>query len=289
MPPLPAPPALLAAGDPFQHTWNVWGVEFYRWIVHFDRIPLMKSLGMTNAVVTMLFVALLLTVVGLRAGAEARRAIAENRAPRGLAAAIESVVQFIRDEMMRPNMPHHHRSPYFVALFATMFFFVLTCNLLGLLPQPFGRTATGSPWVNAGLAFGITYVVGILGGGFREHGVGFLAHIAPPAPFAVRWLILWPIEFLGLIVKPFALTIRLTANMTAGHIILAVLIGFLSHAFKDAVTGEIAWGTTAAVWIPSAFGYFAITAFEIAIAFIQAYIFTVLSTVFVGASLAHEH
>ena len=274
--------SFLASGDPFQHTWNTWLVEFYGLDLDLSKIEFCRHWGITNAVVIMLFAALLLLVAGLVVGREARRALAENRCPRGLAAVVETVVEFIRNEMMRPNLPHHYKSPYFVSLFSTLFFFILLNNLLGLLPQPFGHTATGSFWVNAGIAFGVTYTVGILGAGFYEHGVGFLAHIAPHAPFPVRWFILWPIEFLGLLVKPVALTIRLTANMTAGHIILAVLIGFLSQHF-DSV------GTSIAVKVPSALGYAAITGFEVAICFIQAYIFTVLRCVFVGASLSHEH
>jgi len=278
--PLLAP--VLAAGDPFRHTWNVWGIELYGWIVHFDRIPLMKSLGITNAVATMLVVAVFLTFVCCRAGAESRRAVAENRAPRGMAAAIESVVQFIRDQMMRPNLPHHYRSPYFIALFSTLFFFILSCNLFGLLPQPFGRTATGTPWVNAGLSFGITFCVGILGAGIWEKGpIGFLKGLVPGGVPLALWPLLFVIELVGLLVKPFALMIRLTANMTAGHIILAVLGGFLTMGF---VSVGASIGIAA-----SFFGFFAITVFEIAIAFIQAYIFTILSCVFVGQSLSHEH
>lgn len=272
---------LLASGGPFEHTWNTWLVEFYAWHVDLRDYEITRKLGITNAVATMIFIVLLLSAVGIRAGNEAKRAIAENRVPRGLAGIVETLVQFVRDQILRPNLPHHWRSPYFISLFCTLFFFILTSNLLGLLPQPFGHTATGSPWVNGALAFGVTFIVGIWGAGFYEHGLGFFGHIAPHAPWPVRWIILFPIEFLGLFVKPFALTIRLTANMTAGHIILAVLSGFMV-TFGHSVGASI--GASA-----SALGYVAITAFEIAIAFIQAYIFTVLSSVFVGASLSHEH
>ena len=229
-----------------------------------------------------LFVALLLSVVGLRAGSEAKRAAAENRVPRGFGGIVETLVEFIRDQMMRPNLPHHYRSPYFIGLFSTLFFFILTCNLAGLLPQPFGHTATGSPWVNGALAFGVTFLVGIVGAGIWEKGpIHFFTGLVPPGVPAPLWPLLFVIELVGLVVKPFALTIRLTANMTAGHIILAVLSGFLL-GFGHSIGASIGAGA-------SAVGYLAITAFEIAIAFIQAYIFTVLSTVFIGQSLSHEH
>lgn len=281
---------LLAADDPFQHTWNSWTLHFYAWSVDLHEIEICRKLGITNFVVAMLTVFVVLVVMGMRVGAEARRAAAENRSPRGLAGVFETVVQFIRDEMLRPNMPHHYRKPGFIALFSTFFFFILACNLIGLLPQPFGHTPTGTPWVTGALAFGGTFVIGILGCGSWEKGHGnpvtgfpkFLVGLVPHGvPFFV-WPLLFVIEVVGIVVKPVALTIRLWANMTAGHIILAVLSGFLGMAFHSI-------GVAIAVKGASALGFFAITGFEIAIAFIQAYIFTVLSSVFVGAALSHEH
>ncbi len=275
---------LLASGGPFEHTWNSWLLDLYAWKFDLSTIAIFETLGLSRSVVMMLVSAAILLFVGARAGGEARRATAEGRMPRGLAHVFEVVVQFIRDEMMRPNMPHHFRKPFLVAVFCTYFFFVLICNLLGLFPQPFGHSATGSPWVTGALAFGGTLVL-IFAAGVYEHGpIGYLAHLAPPAPWWVRWPLLFPIELVGQLVKPFALMIRLAANMTAGHIILAVLSGFLVKEFVEISTPELV-----AVLGASAFGFFAITAFEIAIAFIQAYIFTVLSCVFVGASLSHEH
>ena len=274
--------ALLAEGNPFEHTWNTWGIELYGYVLHLDRIPLCKSLGLSNAVVMMLFAAVLLSVVGISAAGEARRAQAESRAPRGLAAAIETIVTFIRDDVLKPNMPHHYKSGYFIGLFTTIFLFVLTCNLLGLLPQPFGKTATGSVWVNGALAFGITFCVGIIGAGIWEKGfLHFWTGLVPGGVPLPLWPLLFVIEVVGIFVKPFALMIRLTANMTAGHIILAVLSGFILGFAHSA-------GATAGA-VAGAAGFFAITGFEIAIAAIQAYIFTVLSSVFVGASLSHEH
>lgn len=273
---------LLAAGDPFKHTWNTWEIHFYNWTLDLHSIEICRKLGITNFVAAMLVVAVLLVVLGIKVGGEARRAAAEGRAPRGIAAAFETVVQFIRDEMLRPNMPHHYRSPYFIALFSTFFFFILFCNLIGLLPQPFGHTPTGTPWVTGALAFGGTFVIGILGAGHWEKKLHFFPSLVPHGVPWWVWPLLFAIEVVGIVVKPVALTIRLWANMTAGHIILAVLSGFLGMAFHS-------FAVAAAVKGASAFGYLAITGFEIAIAFIQAYIFTVLSSVFVGAALSHEH
>src|SRR5262249_40095154 len=121
---------LLAEGNPFEHTWNTWLIEFYGHAIDLRDYEICRRLGISNAVVTMLFVALLLMVLGIRAGAEASRGSVEGRAPRGIAAVFEAGVLFIRDAMMKPNMPHHWRSPYFISLFSTMGFFILTCNLL---------------------------------------------------------------------------------------------------------------------------------------------------------------
>lgn len=272
---------LAAGGNPFEHTWNTWHIHFYKWSIDLSALPGFEALGITNFVAMMLAAALLLCVLGIRAGNEARRARDEGRMPRGMAHVMEVFVQFIRDEMMRPNMPHHYQGHGFISIFTTFFFFILFCNLIGLFPQPFGHTATGSFWVTGSLAFLGTLMI-MIGAGIREKGpVGFWTGLVPHGVPLWLWPLLFIIEVVGLIVKPFALMIRLAANMTAGHIILAVLAGFL--------TAHLSAAAAALVWPASAFGFFAITAFEIVIAFIQAYIFTVLSCVFVGQCLSHDH
>src|SRR5262245_54605707 len=230
----------------------------------------------------MFVVALLLLVIGVKAGGEARRALEQGRSPRGLGHVVEVLVDFVRTQVMKPQMPHHYEKGLFSAYFCTLFFFILCNNLIGLVPAPFGHTPTGVFMLNAGLAFGCTLIM-IVGSGFAEYGImwwwkGLVPHGVP------WWLapLVWAIEVVGTVIKPFSLTIRLTANMTAGHIILAVLMGFLTLAIDSAVVSGV-------VKLSSGFGYLAITAFEIAIAFIQAYIFTMLSAVFVGMSLSHEH
>ena len=272
---------LLASGDPFRHTWNTWDIDLVFQTLHLRYFEACRTLGITNAVVMLFVVALLLLVIGAKAGGEARRALAEGRAPRGLGHVVEVLVDFVRGQVMKPQMPHHFAKPFYGAYFCTLFFFILLNNLIGLVPAPFGHTPSGVFTLNAGLAFGCTFLV-IVGSGFAEHGgmwwwKGFVPHGVP------WWLtpLIWVIEIVGVFIKPFSLTIRLTANMTAGHIILAVLGGFLLM-MGSSVGASIGAGA-------SAFGYLAISAFEIAIAFIQAYIFTMLSAVFIGASLSHEH
>jgi F-type H+-transporting ATPase subunit a len=270
------------AHDPFRHTWNTWELDFGAKQVDLHSIPAFASLGITNGVLMLFVVALALVGVGVAAGGEAKRALAEGRTPRGLGHLIEVFVEFIRNEIVKPQMPHHYRKGFFNAYFCTLFFFIVACNLIGLVPAPFGHNPTGMFILNAALAFGCTFLV-IIGSGFYEHGAkwiwtGFVPHGVP------LWIapLIWVIEIVGLVVKPFSLTIRLTANMTAGHIILAVLMGLLMTAVNSI-------GVAALVRVPSGFGYLAISGFEIGIAFIQAYIFTMLSAVFVGMSLSHEH
>jgi F-type H+-transporting ATPase subunit a len=274
-------PLLASGGDPFKHTWNTWQLDLVFTTVDLRQFPICEKLGITNVVVMMLVVAVVLLVIGLKAGAEATRALDEGRTPRGLGHVVEVFVDFVREQIVRPQMPHHVEKPFFNSYFCTLFFFVLFNNLIGLAPPPFGHTPTGTFMLNVGLAFGWTWIV-IIGSGFGEHGpkwiwTGFVPHGVP------WWLtpLIWLIEVVGILIKPFSLTIRLTANMTAGHIILAVLGGFLL------MMGQGIGATIGAS--ASAFGYLAITAFEVAIAFIQAYIFTLLSAVFVGMSVSHEH
>jgi F-type H+-transporting ATPase subunit a len=272
---------LLATGDPFEHTWNTWELDFIWKRVDLRQFPICEKLGITNAVVMMFLVALVLLVVGIKAGNEAKRSLAEGRTPRGLGHVVEVLVDFIRDAITKPQMPHHFEKPFFNAYFCTLFFFILFCNLIGLAPAPFGHTPTGTFMLNAGISVGCTFALIVFGGMSEKGFLGFFTGLVPHGVPIFLWPLLFVIELVGLLIKPFSLTIRLTANMTAGHIILAVLSSFLL-AMGASVGASIGAGA-------SAFGYLAITGFEIAIAFIQAYIFTLLSAVFVGMSLSHEH
>lgn len=193
--------------------------------------------------------------------------------PSGFANAVEAIVLFIRDEIAKPNIgekDHGKFMPYLL----TVFFFVLTCNFLGLIP--YGATATGNVSVTAGLAlmtFTVTQIAGMMHNGI----FGYWKNLVPPGlPFPVT-LILIPIEFIGLFSKPFALCIRLFANMTAGHVIVLAILGliFLFKAYAIAL-----------VAVPFAL---AIYLLEIFVGLIQAYVFTMLSAVFIGMAVHQEH
>jgi F-type H+-transporting ATPase subunit a len=269
----------LLAADLMSHVTNSDELHFGPW--HFG-IP-----GVNKHVTMMLLAAL---VVGAAAIATARAAVRAQG--RGLLAnCVEATCLFLRNEVVRPGIGDHHASAWF-PLFATFFFFILVNNLLGLLPPPLGATATGNIWVTASLA--VVTLAAMFGGGMKEKGVfGFWLSLIPHGvPLALKPLV-WAIEFFGLFVKPFALTVRLFANMTAGHVILAVLGSFLiagSEGFFTGKLGAAGWlGLKAGVGLPTLGFALFIMVFEVLVAFIQAYIFTTLSAIFVGQCLSHEH
>ena len=272
-------PVLVLASDLISHVTNSDEIHVGTW--HFG-IP-----GLSKHVVMMLVSAVFVAVIAI---ATARAAVRAQG--RGLLAnCVESTALFIRDEIVRPGIGHHHASAYF-PLFATFFFFILANNLIGLLPPPFGASATGNIWVTAALA-SVTLVTMFVGGMVEKGVFGFWIGLVPHGVPFYMWPIVWLIEVFGLFTKPFALTVRLFANMTAGHVILAVLGTFLvagTEALGEGRMGMGGWlGLKFGVGIPTLGFALFINTFEVAVAFIQAYIFTTLSAIFVGQCLSHEH
>lgn len=208
------------------------------------------------------------------------RGVGRETAPKGLLQNLfEALIVFIRDEVARPNLGPKYKKylPYLL----TVFFFILFCNLLGLVP--FGMTATSNLMLTAVLAI-ITFILTQLGG--TKH---YWQHILwpPGVPTFVK-PILVPVEILGLFTKPFALAIRLFANMTAGHLIILSLMGLI-FTFSN-LFGATAGYVVSPVSV--AFSLF-IYLLELLVAFIQAYIFTMLSALFIGMAVeehaGHEH
>lgn len=189
--------------------------------------------------------------------------------PKGMSTVLETLVLFIRDDIARPTMGEKAGDRYTPYLL-NCFFFILIMNLLGLVP--YAGSATASIGVTAGLAlltFILTQLAGIKAVGMR----GYLKHLTGGVHPAL-WPIMIPVEFIGLFTKPFALTIRLFANMLAGHIIILFLLGLIFILKASAL---------APIWIG-----FAVAAYllEVFVAFVQAYIFTLLSALFIGMSVA---
>jgi len=193
--------------------------------------------------------------------------------PGGVGNLLEALVLFVRDEISIKNMGEHHGkklAPYML----TLFFFILACNLLGLLPL--GATATGNVNVTAGLAilsFIMIQLEGMRENGFIKHWKNLVPHGLPI--FVLPIMIV--VEILGMFVKPFALCIRLFANMTAGHVAILAFLGMI-FIFKNAFVGVVA--------VPLALG---IMLLELFVAFLQAYIFTMLTSLFIGFSVHPSH
>jgi F-type H+-transporting ATPase subunit a len=215
----------------------------------------------------MMWIASLALLVILLASMKGRAGV-----PRGkLQNAVEALFLFVRDEIAVPNIGHegHRYTPYL----ASCFFFILALNFLGLVP--YGATATGNLGVTivlATTAFVMTQVAGM-----RAQGVaGYWLHLVPAS--VPKWLypIMVPVELIGLITKPFALMMRLFANMLAGHLVLFFILGlifFIGHV------------GVAVVAVPLAFAIFLL---EIFVALLQAYVFTLLTSVFIGMT-QHAH
>ena len=234
------------------------------------------DLSMTRHLV-FVFVAIgLLSLLLLPLGAKYKRGVGRTSAPRGLLQnTVETIVIYVRDEIARPNLGA--KTDRFLPYLLTVFFFILTCNLLGLLP--FGATATANLTTTAVLAL-FTFVITQFAG-TKDY---WLHILWPPGiPWFVK-PILVPIEILGLFTKPFALAVRLFANMTAGHLVLLNLVGLI---FIVAGMSETAgWATSVPALGLTLFVY----GLEVLVAFIQAYVFTILSALFIGMATAeHEH
>jgi F-type H+-transporting ATPase subunit a len=196
---------------------------------------------------------------------------------------LEVFLLYIRDKVARPCIGDHD-ADRFVPFLWTMFFFVLGCNLMGMVPwmgSPTGALATTA-------ALALTTFLVVCGSSIKQFGfVGFLKaqvpHMDLPKPIAVVLIpLIFAIEILGLFIKHGVLAVRLLANMMAGHVVLSVILAFIG---ASAVAGQYVWG---GVTVASVLGATALSLLELFVAFLQAYIFTFLSALFIGAAV-HPH
>ena len=211
------------------------------------------------------------------------KARAEGRAPRGYAGMMEAFVVFVRNDIAIANIGKE-MGPRYAPLIMAFFFFILMMNLLGLLP--WGASPTGNLAVTAALAVMSFFVIEI--GGMVKLGFkGYLGTIFPHVEgmhgvgAVVMMVSMAPIEILSKLVKPIALAIRLFGNMLAGHFVILSLFGIVF------LFGQLGWwswgigGVTATVVLGVMF-------LELIVAFLQAYVFALLSAVFIGL-MQHEH
>ena len=224
------------------------------------------DLSITRHVVIMWVASLLLIVLMIRAFRKPRTV------PSGLANFFEAIVLFLRDEVVLPIMGEDGKK--YLPFLLTLFFFILFCNLLGLIP--YSATATGNISVTAGLAL-CSFLV-MLGAGIANNGLfGYFKSLIPSGVPPVLLIILIPVEIIGLLVKPFALCVRLFANMTGGHVAILVFLGLISILQSE--------------WIAIGSVPFAVAIYmlEIFVGFVQAFVFTLLSTVFISMAAHPDH
>ncbi len=226
------------------------------------------DISITKHVVFMWLAAvILLTVLTI-----VSRSYKKSLVPKGVSNFMEILIVFVRDEIARPTIGKGFEK--FVPYLLTTFFFILTCNFIGLFP--YTATSTSNISVTATLAI-ISFGV-IQGGGMRKNGLfgyfkGLLPHGVP------AWLlpIMFVVEILGLFTKPFALAIRLFANMTAGHIVILALLGLI-FILRTYFVAPVSVSFALFIYL-----------LEVLVAVIQAYIFTMLSSLFIGMAVHQEH
>ena len=199
------------------------------------------------------------------------RSYKKSLVPRGFVNLIELIIVFLRDEVVLPNMGPAGLKymPYLL----TTFFYILIMNLSGLVP--YGATATGNIMVTAGLAIIAFFMIQI--SAIKAQGLKhYFAHLTGGAPWFL-WLIMIPIEILGLFTKPFALCMRLFANMTGGHIVILSLFGLI-FMFRSFVVAPVPLLFVVGIYM-----------LELFVAFLQAYVFTMLTSLFMGLGMQVEN
>lgn len=216
-----------------------------------------------NVLVSFIIAIVMLLVFGSMAKSYKKGAV-----PTGAARLLEPLVIFVRDDIAKQNIgPKYHK---FMSFLLTIFFFILFLNVIGMFP--FGINVTGSITVTFTLAIFTFFVTQFAGNKNYWGHIFWFPDVHP-----IMKIVLIPIEILGMFTKPFALMIRLFANMTAGHVIVMSLLGLI-FVYQNWIAG------------PAFFGFsIFIMVIEILVAFLQAYIFTLLSALYIGAAVEEEH
>jgi F-type H+-transporting ATPase subunit a len=226
--------------------------------------------SITKTVAGMMLAAFIILLLFLRMGSN--YSLTKNIVPKGFNGFLEPMIIFIRDEIAIPNIGHP-KYERFMPYLLTAFFFILINNIIGLIPFfPFGANVTGNIAVTMVLAL-ITFFITQLSG-TKDHWRHVFA--TPGVPVWLLWIMI-PVEIIGLFSKPFALMIRLFANITAGHIVVLSLVSLI-FIFK-------------ALWVSSVTipMVLFIDILEILVAFLQAYVFTLLSALFIGLAAKEHH
>lgn len=229
-----------------------------------------ETFGISKAVLMMLIASASLMVL---MGIFLRRPRGGQEAPSGMTNALEMLVVFVRDEIAIGNMGEKW-GRRFTPFLLTLFFFILTCNLLGMVPG--GFTATSNLNVTGALAV-MSFLTFVVTGMIALGPVGYFKHMVPEGtPLAIAPVVIL-LEIISMLVRPIALMIRLGANMTAGHIVILIILGFI-FLFQSVAVSAVSVPLAAAIMM-----------LELIVAFIQAYVFTLLTALYVGMLVAEEH
>ena len=238
--------------------WSAFGVHFC-----YDRVMLYMTIGS-------LLVAGLFVLAALRA----RR----GGAPRGSRNLVESIIDFIREQIAVPVIGEHGQQwvPFLTALFC----FILVNNIFGIIPG--AQFPVTSRMAIPAFLTALVWVL-FVGVGFRYQGFGYLKNVLfPPGVPKPVYLLLTPIEFIStFLVRPLTLSVRLFANMVAGHLVLSIFFVGAAYLFAKPATWAFA--------VPAFALSVALIGFEILVAVLQAYIFTILTAVYIGSSMHAEH
>jgi F-type H+-transporting ATPase subunit a len=243
-------------------------------------LPKVFGFQLTRYMVLELAVAAVMLLIFIPLG----RRIAKGDPPRGrFWNLFEAILLFLRDEVARPSIGRHD-SDRFVPYIWNVFFFIFFCNAFGILP--WAGSPTGSLMATAALA-GVTFCV-VVGAGVAALGpLAYTKSLVPamdvPGALGVALVpMIFMIEVVGLLIRHMVLAVRLLANMFAGHLVLAVIVGFIAWTANAAIALWIG------VTVPSVLGASALTLLELFVAFLQAYIFAFLSALFIGMAV-HPH
>ena len=250
---------------------RIYSINSHSHIKELHGLPILDLSITKNAASLFISLVLLLLIFG-SVGRKSRK---NKGAPKGLASFIEPLVVFVRDDIVKPNIGKNFAKylPYLL----TLFFFILVNNLLGLIPG--GANVTGNMAITLILAF-ITLVVTNISGNKN-----YWSHIfKPPGVPLLLMPIMIPIEFVGIFTKPIALMIRLFANISAGHIVILSLLSLIFMA-------QSGLGTVGAYSIAPVSVIFVLFMYliECLVAFLQAYIFTLLTSLFIGLATTEHH
>ena len=290
--------AVLAAADPLNHV--------YQWV--YQRVHVVDSdnlltpggeitLVSNHIIMQVLAAILLMLLIPTFARMRNTGDTVDDLTPRGMGNFFESICAYLRDTVAKPILQEH--TDRFIPYIWTAFFYILFVNLLGLLPlEPLtrglikgvypdahhgiGGSATGNIWVTGTLAF--CTLVMIVVNGLRLNGFAYIKHFFQGPPLIAPMIAF--LEVIGVFAKCFALTVRLFANMVAGHVLLAVLFSFISLSYV-----AFGAGAATAIGVVVVVTSVAFNLLEIFVAFLQAFIFTFLTALFIGQAVVihHEH